>query len=315
MKKIESGFGSGVGSSNIFPGLSDEVSTSRISFSLNPLRSQRVEDDDDDDAAADDLIYSIMTQGLLQPILVRVDQYNKNYEVVAGNRRLAACKILKWKKIPCQIVEMDDREAFEASITENVHRKSLTPLEEARVFKSYITEHGWGSASKLARRIGKSTSYVSKRMKLLELPEDVQTSLENNSLNISAAEELIFSKNEEQSKLAELVKQRCLTSKNLRNKIKELNRVDEPLLSTPVSIGITTYYSRSQNVEKAYKCLERAITAIKIAMIRLVSIIEDNNENWILYETLMQHKHKLHQEIEILIKEKSKIGLCRNHPQ
>src|SRR5215471_13324631 len=73
-----------------------------------------------------ELAKSIEQKGLLQPILVRtLDGY---FEIVAGNRRFYACRALGWKKIACHIIELDDKQAFEVSLIENVQRKSLRAL-------------------------------------------------------------------------------------------------------------------------------------------------------------------------------------------
>lgn len=69
----------------------------------------------------------------MQPIIVRTaaGEGNENYSIVAGNRRFNACKALGWMEIPSRIVEADDKEAFQLSLTENIQRKSLNPVEEA----------------------------------------------------------------------------------------------------------------------------------------------------------------------------------------
>jgi ParB family transcriptional regulator, chromosome partitioning protein len=64
------------------------------------------------------------------------------------------------KKIPCHILELDDKNAFEISLVENIHRKTLSPIEEAEAFKAYISDFGWGGMSDLATKIGKSKSYI-----------------------------------------------------------------------------------------------------------------------------------------------------------
>jgi len=276
-------------SSLLFPGIPDEVPASRIKFSSRPLRSSPLDDND--------LTASIKKKGLLQPILVRITS-SGDYEVIAGNRRLHACKILNWKNIPCHLVEMDDREAFEASLIENIDRKTLTPLEEARAYKSYVLDYGWGGISELSERLGKSVSYVAKRIKLLDLPEEVQVSLEKQSIGTSVAEELLFIKNkEEQSRLAELVKQRHLTLKNLREEIKESDELcylpgDSPALEA---------------VQQTCRSIDMSITALRIAMNRISAIADRMGDNWIASEILMQHKHMLHAQIDILMKEKAKM--------
>jgi ParB family chromosome partitioning protein len=94
---------------------------------------------------------------LLQPIIVRPK--DDHFQIIAGNRRYEACKRLGLKKILCHIVELDDKEAFEVSIAENVQRKNLTPIDEAKTFQSYASKFGWGGMSDLARKIGKSVHF------------------------------------------------------------------------------------------------------------------------------------------------------------
>src|SRR5215216_808317 len=91
------------------------------------------------------LSYSIAQKGLLQPIIVRPKE--EYYEIIAGNRRFEACKSLGWRKITCHILDLTDKDAFEVSLTENIQRKSLNPLEEALAFKMYVKDFGWGGIS------------------------------------------------------------------------------------------------------------------------------------------------------------------------
>ena len=67
-------------------------------------------------------------------------------------------------------LHLDDKEAFEISLVENVQRKTLNPIEEAEAYKRYVLSFGWGGISDLATRIGKSPSYIDKRMRLLDMP-------------------------------------------------------------------------------------------------------------------------------------------------
>lgn len=119
----------------------------------------------------DKLAQSIKSVGLLQPIIVRPK--NNHYEVIAGNRRLAACRALKWRKISCHVIDLDDKSAIELSLIENIQRQTIDPLEEAEAFRSYVEQYGWGSAMQLAAKLGKSSAYISKRISLLNLSADV----------------------------------------------------------------------------------------------------------------------------------------------
>ena len=75
------------------------------------------------------LTHSINEKGLFHPITIR--SKGGDFEIVAGNRRYLACKQLGWRKILCHIVELNDKEAFEVSLIENIQRRTLTPMEEA----------------------------------------------------------------------------------------------------------------------------------------------------------------------------------------
>jgi len=145
-------------------GIFEELEISRIDFAKNGLRVNV--------GSIEELASSIAEKGLLQPIVVRV--LGDRYEVVAGNRRLSACKLLKWRKMLCHIIELDDRESYEVSLIENVQHKTLNPIEEAMAFKRYVEEFGWGGVSVLAEKIGRSQEYVSRRIQLLQLPGKIQ---------------------------------------------------------------------------------------------------------------------------------------------
>ena len=134
----------------------------------------------------EDLSASILQKGLLQPILVR--PRDSHFEIIAGNRRFMACKYLGCKKISCHIIECDDRNAFEISLIENIQKHTISPIDEGMAFKAYISDFGWGGISDLSRRIGKSVSYISKRIKLLTLPVNVLEAIMNRDLSTIFAE-------------------------------------------------------------------------------------------------------------------------------
>jgi len=296
--------------SAIFPGVLEDISLSRINEARNQLRS--------DLDPNSDLVRSIQQKGLLQPILVRTidDEY---FEVVAGNRRLKAFKILGRKKIACHVVELNDKEAFEISLIENIQRRSLNPVEEAHAFKKYVSHFGWGGISELAEKIGKSASYVTKRIKLLELPSDILESVKDLSLNASIAEELFSVKDKDrQSELAKLVRIRHLSSKNVREILKDFEEENNGKNYGDISFngiicsGTSLYHEEPNHIEVAKKSIEKSILILKIAMGRMGTIIENTENDWILHEMLMQHKNSIHSEINNLIKEKLKYNKLKH---
>jgi ParB family transcriptional regulator, chromosome partitioning protein len=245
----------------------------------------------------EELAKSIEEKGLLQPILVRtMDSY---FEVVAGNRRYCACKSLGWKKIPCHIMELDDRQAFEVSIIENIQRMTLSPLDEATAFKSYVTDFGWGGVSDLSSKIGKSHSYVTKRIKLLNLPSDVLQSIMTRRLDTSMAEELLSMKDaNKQSQLANLIADRKLSLRMTRKLLKDEANVPSDLVYRNDCID---------HIKMAERSFDKSITAIRIAMNSLSEIINGVEHDWVIHEILMQHKNMLHTQIDLLLKEKKKL--------
>src|SRR5690349_10359034 len=251
-------------------------------------------------ADTQELATSIQQKGLLQPIVVRtMEGY---FEIVAGNRRFHACKLLRWKKIPCHIIELDDKQSFEVSLIENLQRKTLSPLDEASAFKVYVSDYGWGGVSDLSARIGKSVSYITKRIKLLNLPLDVLQSITNNKIETSIAEELLSIKDKDrQSMLANLISDRRLSMRATRRLVKNLDEQHSDFITKTCN---NEYIDHMRLAERSF---DKSIAAIRIAMNSLREVINSVEHDWIVYEVLMQHKNMLHTQIDILLKEKRKL--------
>jgi ParB family chromosome partitioning protein len=183
-----------------------------------------------------ELADSIRKNGLLQPILVRHYDYDsnndignnsraENYEIVAGNRRYHACKLLRWKKIASHIIEIDDKSAFEISIIENIQRHSLNPVEEGNAFKKYIKEFGWGGISELASKICKSPSYISRRIQLLDLPSTILDLILQSEINPSIAQELLSIKDtNNQYRIGKLTCMNSLSTREVREIIRKMHK-------------------------------------------------------------------------------------------
>ncbi|HEX2408738.1 MAG TPA: ParB/RepB/Spo0J family partition protein [Nitrososphaeraceae archaeon] len=247
------------------------------------------------------LAESIKKIGLLQPIVVRINTLG-SFEVVAGNRRFNACKKLGWRKISCHIVELDDKTAFEVSIIENIQRQTLNPVEEGLAFRKYVNKFGWGGVSELAQKLSKSPGYVCKRMKLVELPNDVIELISKSDISVSTAEELLSVKDKyKQSQLAVMISNKQLSSRETRELIKD----DLPY--TDIDSLFHTYddhYNCAQ--ARLSKSFDKSIIALRIAIKKLGSIVETVEDDWIFYDILLHHKNMLNSQIDLLIKEKRK---------
>lgn len=278
------------------PGIVEDLSLSQLKESQLPIRKS--------DLYIEQLAQSIREKGLLQAIIVRPKE--GYFEIVAGNRRFNACNLLGWRKMSCHIVELNDKDAFEVSLIENVQRETMNPLEEAAAFKKYVAEFGWGSNSELAQKIGKSPSYVSKRISLLDLPSDVLEMIKSMEIRPSVAEELLRANKETQSELARLISTRHLSMRQVRGIVE-----DNVQNFTNDIIEYSPSYARLERAERGY---DKAIASLRLALSKLADIIEDFEDDWIVHMTLLQHKNALHSQIDILMKEKRNQTKIRSYP-
>jgi ParB family chromosome partitioning protein len=145
--------------------------------------------------AMDELIASVRAHGVLQPILVRPVS-NGRYEIIAGERRWRAAQAAALHEIPAVVRQLDDRTAFEIALIENIQRSDLNAIEEARGYRRLIDEFQH-TQQVLADIVGKSRSHITNLLRLLELPEPVQTMVEDGALSMGHARALAGAPNAE----------------------------------------------------------------------------------------------------------------------
>jgi len=279
----------------------DSLEIDLIRTSSNELRR---------DSASDfgELVDSVRENGLLQPIIVRPS--GDRFEVVAGNRRLEACRRLKHRKIKAMIADLDDKSAYEISIIENVQRKTLDPLEEAAAFKKYCDDFGWGSQSELAKKIGKSQEFVSHRMKLLGLPQEVKHALIQREISLSAAEELVWLKNDgAKKKIAAECSGGKIPMHGLRHIVKAMNSSGleesldpiEDLHSDKFNPPKFPFSTREDSKEKNFtKTIAESILILRIALVRLDDLTEKTKDPF-LKQILVSKRIAVHSLIDELI--------------
>ncbi|MBE6461327.1 MAG: ParB/RepB/Spo0J family partition protein [Alphaproteobacteria bacterium] len=144
-----------------------------------------------------DLAASIKEKGVLQPILLRnVSGKGHSYEIVAGERRFRAAKMAGLNEIPALVKTLDDNNAMEIALIENVQRENLNPIEEARAYKNLMECCDY-ELPDVARLIGKSESYIRNMLRLTSLPESVQGLVEQGELSASHARTIAVAENPE----------------------------------------------------------------------------------------------------------------------
>jgi ParB family chromosome partitioning protein len=137
-----------------------------------------------------ELADSIREKGVMQPLLVRPSGKADEYEIIAGERRWRAAQKAGLHEVPVIIREVDDKEALELAIIENVQRVDLNPLEEALGYEQLIEQFSY-TQQDLAQVIGKSRSHVANTLRLLKLPEDVRRMLGRGEITAGHARALI----------------------------------------------------------------------------------------------------------------------------
>ncbi len=144
-----------------------------------------------DEAALDELAASIRERGILQPLIVRPrPSGDATHEIVAGERRWRAAQRAQLHDVPVIISDLDDTEALEIAIVENIQRADLSPVEEARGYRQLIDRFGH-TQEQLARSLGKSRSHIANLMRLLGLPDEVLAHLEAGRLTAGHARALV----------------------------------------------------------------------------------------------------------------------------
>lgn len=139
----------------------------------------------------EDLTRSIREKGVMQPLLVRPSSQGPDvFEIIAGERRWRAAQAAGLHEVPVIVREVDDKEALELAIIENVQRADLNPIEEAQGYGQLIDQFGY-TQQDLAQVIGKSRSHVANTLRLLRLPAEVQDMLDKGDLTAGHARTLI----------------------------------------------------------------------------------------------------------------------------
>jgi ParB family transcriptional regulator, chromosome partitioning protein len=164
---------------------------------------------------------SIKQHGIIQPLVV--SQNNDRYELIAGERRFQAAKRAGLQKVPIVIREAKEKEKLELALVENVQRHDLNPVEEARAYKKLADDFQM-SQEEIARKIGKSRPAVANKIRLLNLPIEIQRSIIEGKISEGHAKAILAIDNQEKQRaLFELILKNNLTVRQTEDKTKEVS--------------------------------------------------------------------------------------------
>lgn len=233
--------------------------------------------------ALDALVNSIKEKGVLQPLLVR--RNGDKYEIIAGERRWRASKLAGLTEVPVIEKELNNQEVLEVALVENLLREDLSAIEEAEGYNRLITEFSH-THDALSQIIGKSRSYITNTLRLLQLPLTIQELVKSNSISAGHARALIGLDNAEE--VAQKIINKGLTVRqtedlvnNLKNK--SLNQINKAIKKNP-----------------SIKELEKGLTKTIGLKVRINAKDEDKGKVTIEYKTTAE----LNAILEILEKNK-----------
>ncbi len=188
MNKIKKGLGRGL--SSLIGETKVEKKTNNLSLAeIVPNKYQPRKNFDKENL--NDLVNSIKERGVIQPIIVRKSNTDTSkYEIIAGERRWLAAQKAGLHDIPVVVTDADDLKSLEFAIVENVQRHDLNPLEEAQGYKRLIDEFAYDQ-DKVSKFIGKSRSYISNSLRLLNLPKEVLDFVEQKKITAGHAKILV----------------------------------------------------------------------------------------------------------------------------
>ena len=208
----------------------------------NPYQPRKIFDE----SKIDELAASIIENGVFQPIIVK--QFNDKYIIVSGERRYRACQKLKLKTIPAIIRNYDETKVAEIALIENLQRENLTAMEEAIAYQTIMKELGL-TQSELAKKIGKSRSYITNVVGLLSLPEEVANLVSEGKITSGHARPL--SKLKDEKRIIEIANE--IVEKNLNVRDVEAITKNEKKTKT-IKVASNKYVKAETKLQNKLGC-------------------------------------------------------------
>ena len=235
----------------------------------NPYQPRKVFDEEKLKELAD----SIKEHGIFQPIIVKRSSI-KGYEIIAGERRVKACKMIGLDKIPAIVRDFTDQQMMEIALLENLQRENLNAIEEATAYKNLL-EAMQITQEELAKRLGKSRTHITNMIGLLNLPEEVKDMIIENKISMSHAR--VLSKMEDKDKIIELANKIVDENLNVRD-IEDVSKNEDIKKTHKVAPRKNSEYEYIENI-----MCEKLGTKVKITSNKInISFNNVNDLNRIL---------------------------------
>lgn len=210
-----------------------------------------------EDEKIDELAQTLKTHGIIQPIVVRQLEDEEQYEVIAGERRLRAAKVLEWETISSIIRNLTDTETASVALIENIQREQLSAIEEASAYVQLLELHELTQEA-LAQRLGKSQSTVANRIRLLKLIPEAQEALLNKQITERHGRTLLKLNEKQQKTYLDKIVNEELNVKELEELVEKTTKKAKPkkkskkaqIISKDIRIATNTIKESLKMIEK-----------------------------------------------------------------
>ena len=216
-----------------------------------------------------ELALSIQENGLIQPISVR--RNDQRYEIIAGERRYRAMSLIQSPTIPCFVLDVNDSQMAEMALVENIQREDLSAIEEAKAFKVMLESHAL-TQEKIAAKMGKSQSSIANKLRLLQLPANIQDAVSNHVITERHARALLGMDSNRQAHVFAKVVEQNLNVKQTEALVEHHKEAKEVKKNT--TRGIT------RNLRVALNTIHAAVKMIQKTGVN-VDVQEHNEEEYI----------------------------------
>lgn len=196
---------------------------------------------------------SIAANGLIQPIVVRESDDSGFYQIIAGERRWRAAKMAGLSEVPVVVIDADDKKTAEYALIENIQREDLSPVEEARGYRSLIDQFGL-TQDQVAKQVGKSRAAITNTLRLLELPESILDKLSDKSLSAGHARALLGLNDKSKiESAAKFIIEHDLSVRAAEDLVRKFNR-PERITADPDPMEAAYYNNLEQKITASIGC-------------------------------------------------------------
>ena len=215
-----------------------------------------------------ELAESIKEHGVIQPIIVK--KSIKDYEIVAGERRFRACVLAGFDKVTCYIMDPSEQSAAQMALVENIQRENLTAIEEAKAYIQIMRQSNL-TQDMLAKKLGKSQSTIANKIRLLNLPMEIQEGVSSKIITERHARALLSVDSDKQVDTYRKIVDKHLNVRQTEEYVEEL--VNKPKKKKQVTKGFT------RNIQIGINSINQCLDMIRKIGIVVTSEMEDDDNN------------------------------------